>query len=86
MAKINITLDDELLQRIDKYADEIFMSRSGFISLCCANYLSANEGMIAIKNISLAMQKIADNGQVDDETLKTLEDFKRVVDLIYKVK
>ena len=33
MAKITISLDDELVKRVDKYADENYMSRSGLISL-----------------------------------------------------
>ena len=33
--KVNISLDDELMKRLDDYADRNYMSRSGLISLAC---------------------------------------------------
>lgn len=76
--KVGITLDDELLKRIDSYADENYMSRSGLLSVAATHYLNALEVQSAIKDISLAMRKIADTGKVDHETLEQLEDFERL--------
>jgi len=76
--KVGITLDDELLKRIDSYADANYMSRSGLLSVAATHYLNALEVQSAIKDISLAMRKIADTGKVDHETLEQLEDFERL--------
>ena len=80
--KINISLDDELVKRIETYADNNYMSRSGFISLACNQYLASADVVTAIKSLSLALNKIADNGDIDDETKQQLDDYKRLADLL----
>lgn len=41
--KVTISIDDALMERIDNYADENFMSRSGFITFACNEYLKQQE-------------------------------------------
>jgi metal-responsive CopG/Arc/MetJ family transcriptional regulator len=78
MAKVQITLDDKLLDRIDTYADENYMSRSGLVSLAATQFLNTAEITRAVKDLSLAMRKIADTGTVDHDTMEQLEDFERI--------
>lgn len=80
--KINISLDDDLVARIDNYADNNYMSRSGLISLACSQFLNSNEVILAIKDISLCIKKISDNGSLDAESLEKLEDFERFAKMI----
>lgn len=40
MAKINISIDDELLKKADKFAKKIYTSRSGLISIALVNYMN----------------------------------------------
>jgi metal-responsive CopG/Arc/MetJ family transcriptional regulator len=80
--KVGIALDDELMKRIDAYADENYMSRSGLISLACTQFLNAADVTKAIKDMALAMRKIADTGKVDHETMEQLEDFERLSKLL----
>jgi metal-responsive CopG/Arc/MetJ family transcriptional regulator len=75
--KVGITLDDKLLQRIDDYADENYMSRSGLISLAATQFLNAADVSRAVRDLSLAMQKIAETGDIDEETKRQLDDFSR---------
>lgn len=75
--KVNITLDDDLMKRLDDYADRNYMSRSGLVSLAVTQYLNANEMVLAVRDMSLCMRKIADTGTVDRETMEQLEDFER---------
>lgn len=84
--KVGITLDDNLLSRIDTYADENYMSRSGLISLACTQFLNANDLTRAIKEMSLAMRKIADSGDVEEELMKELENFERLAKMLYNSK
>ena len=78
MAKVQISIDDELLEQIDRIADSNYMTRSGLISLSCTQYVNSQDVILAIRDMSLAMRKIADTGVVDDETMQQLEDFERM--------
>lgn len=79
--KVNITLDDELMERVDNYADKNYMSRSGLISLATTQYLNSHEMILAITDMAASMRKIADTGKVDHETIEQLEDFERLAKL-----
>lgn len=76
--KVQITLDDELLKRVDAYADENYLSRSGLLSIAVTQYLNTKEMVGAITRMGYAMEKIADKGEVDEQTQKELEDFQRL--------
>lgn len=80
--KVNITLDDELMKRLDDYADRNYMSRSGLMSLAVTQYLNANEMILAVKDMALCMRKIADTGTIDHETMEQLEDFERFAKML----
>lgn len=78
MKKVQISIDENLLYRIDSYSEQSYMTRSGFITLACSQFLNQAEIVFAIKDLSLAMQKIAKDKKVDKETLERLEDFERL--------
>lgn len=80
--KVTITLDDELMQRLDTYADRNYMSRSGLISYAVTEFLNTKEVLTLVKSTSLAMQKIADTGTVDNETIEQLEEFQRFAKML----
>lgn len=76
--KVQISINDELLERADNFADENYMSRSGLIAQALNQYLTQAEVAIAVKNMALALRKIADTGQLNDETIKQFEDYERI--------
>lgn len=76
--KINITLDEELMRRVDEYAEENYLNRSSLISIATTQYLATAEVTKAIKSMALSMRKIADAGQIDDDARRELEDFERL--------
>lgn len=78
MKKVQISIDDDLLERVDNYAESNYMSRSGLITVACNQYLNQFEVVLAIKDLSLAMQKIAKDKAVDEDLIEQLEDFERV--------
>lgn len=84
--KLQISMDDKLVERIDRYADENYMTRSGLITLAASQYLNSNDVILLVKDISLAIRKIADNGNVDVETVEKLEDFERLCKLLTSTK
>lgn len=75
--KVNITLDEELLQRIESFADENYLTRSGLITLATSQYLIQAEASRAIVDLSLTMRKIAETGTISEDQLKELENFER---------
>ena len=82
MKKVQITLDEKLVERIDNYADANYMSRSGLISLAATQYLNQADVVMLIKDMSLSMRKIADTGELDKETIEQLEDFERICKML----
>lgn len=82
--KLSISLPDELVQKIDVLADEGCMTRSGFISLSCKQYIQQLEIAQCLKSMSTAMNRIADSGEVDEDTLKELEHFTSLANFISK--
>ena len=80
--KVQITLDDRLMERVDTFADENYMSRSGFVSLACTQYLNQAEATKAIKEMAAIMKKISIKGGIDEETRKQLDDFEVLVKLL----
>lgn len=82
MAKINVSIDDKLLERVDTFADENYMSRSGLISLACTQFINTNELMSLIKEMAFNIRKIADTQKIDDETIKQLENFELMAKML----
>lgn len=74
-AKIQITVDRELLEKIDAYAKDHFTSRSGVFSLGASQLITTAEMKDAIKTMSLSMKKIADEGKVSEEDLEKMRQF-----------
>ena len=80
--KVQVSLDEKLVERIDNYADANYMSRSGLISFATNQYLNQVEVIGMVKDMSLAMRKIADTATIDHETMEQLEDFERLCKMI----
>lgn len=76
--KVNVTLDEELMRRVDEYAEENYLNRSSLISLATTQFLNAADVTKAIRDMAFAMRKIADSGEIDDESRRQLEDFERL--------
>lgn len=77
--KVQITVEEELLRKVEQYADDNYISRSGVFVQGAAQIVSQAEVMALLKSMSFAMKKIADTGSVDDDTYRQLEDFQRAL-------
>lgn len=73
--KLQISLDDELVGRIDKCAEKNYMSRSGFISQACVQMLNQTELVSSVNRLSYACKKVAETNQLDDETKQQFKEF-----------
>ena len=77
MAKVQISIDDDLLERIDKYADANYMSRSGMITLSTNQFLNQNEALLVMREMALLLRKINETGNLDDVSREQLNDMER---------
>lgn len=84
--KMQISLDEKLVERIDNYADENYMSRSGLISLACTQYLNSADVVRVVKEMGVAINKIADMGGLDEDTQKQIEDLGRTMKFLIQQK
>lgn len=80
--KVNISIDDELMNKVDAYIEQNYMSRSGFFSMLANQHFQALQVTESLKDITLSIRKVADNNEIDDETQKKLEDFERLTKLV----
>jgi len=80
--KVQISIDDDLVKRVDEHARENYTSRSGVITIACTQYLNAQDMTRYIKLLATSMRKIADSGEIDDETYEQLKDFERFVKVL----
>lgn len=84
--KVQLSLNDGLASRMDEYAEENYLSRSGLVTIAVTQYLNQMQVISAVKEMSLAMRKIADKGNVDEVTMEQLEDFERISKMLIGVK
>ncbi len=75
--KVQVSMDNALLKRVDQYADDNYMSRSALVTLALTQFLNSQEVKIALKDIAICTRKIADTGAVDSETQQKLFDLER---------
>lgn len=75
MAKINITVNDDLLKKIDDFADENYTTRSGFFAQAANQFLLEKSVPKSLQDIAVCFKRIADNNQIDEESKKQLEEF-----------
>ena len=58
--KLNVTIREDLLARMDDYADENGMTRSGLIAMAVTQYLNAVEAMPSVNKLLNAMAAVSD--------------------------
>ena len=76
--KVNITCNDDLMKRVDAYAERNYLSRSGLFTIAVTQYLNSVEIVNSVTDMTVSLRKIADNNEIDDETLEKLKDFERI--------
>lgn len=80
--KVQISVDDELMAKVDQAIEAMHVNRSGYFSMAVAQQVQTWEMVNAIKLMSFSIKKIADTGVVDDETRHQIEDFERLVKMV----
>lgn len=74
MARVQISLDDEVLTRIDTFAKSVGLSRSSFLSMAALDYISAKEKAPIISSTFAQFASLLDarvRGVITDEELSS---------------
>ena len=73
--KVQITLEDELLNMVDDYCDRNYMNRSWLISQSLVQVLNQQKLIDSFANLSVAVKNCTANGEFDEQTIKELQNF-----------
>lgn len=80
--KINISLPDELAERVDAYCAENCLKRSIVYQIAVSQFINQRLAASALQDIALTLKKIDEKGMLDDESRKMLSDFEAVVKIV----
>lgn len=73
--KLQITMDEELLKDLDKYCEANYMNRSWAISQGIVQLINQQKIVDSMYNVSVAVRRASENGNIDEETKKEIETF-----------
>lgn len=82
--KVQITLEDELLNMVDDYCDKNFMNRSWLISQSLLQVLNQQKLIDSISNLSVAIKNCSLNGDIDEETKKEMQNFETLCTMLMR--
>ena len=66
--KVQITLEEELLEQVDNYCDKNYMNRSWLISQALVKVLNEQKVIDSLADISVSIKTVTESGELDDET------------------
>lgn len=81
-AKLQITMEEELLEAVDDYCDKNYMNRSWLISQALVQLLNQQKVVDSLVSISFSINKIVETGTIDDETRKEMEELEALCKLL----
>ena len=80
--KVQLSINDKLMERADGYAEKNYMKRSDLVSLALTEYLNAKEIQALLPELVVCMRSIADNENIDVDTRTKLNDIERMMKII----
>lgn len=78
--KVQLTLNDELIERIDRFNESHYMTRTGFVTMACVQYLAQQEMFELLKDMRKCVNAIKDNKELTQEQLDELQGFAELLD------
>lgn len=80
--KVTMNVNDVLLERVDRYAKQNYLTRTSVFSYAVSQFLMAQELPSLLGNLNNVMVKMAESGTITEEQQKTLEDIQALVRLM----
>lgn len=82
--KVQITLENELLNMVDDYCDKNYMNRSWLISQSLMQVLNQQKLIDSFANLSIAIKNAVSSGELDEETRKEMQNFETLCTMLVK--
>lgn len=80
-ARVQLSIDPDLLHRIDDFAESHYLTRSGLVSLACSEYINAHHVGEAMQELCKLLDRlVAEGGSAEDK--QRLDDIQRLCDLL----
>lgn len=80
--KINISIPLDLLDRIDEYADDNYLSRTAVICLATNQYLVGQEMQKMFREITKVFKRLSESDGVPEDIQQQLDEFQRLTKLM----
>lgn len=80
--KVQLSIDDSLMQKVDDYTKKVYMTRSSFFAQIASQHLMQVEVVTAIKKLQIAMDTIAKKGELSEESKQELREFERLANML----
>lgn len=80
--KINISIPNDLLDRIDEYADDNYLSRTAVICLATNEYLVSREMQKMFREMSKVCKRLAESDGMPEDIQQQLDEFQRLTKLM----
>nr|CDL66622.1 unnamed protein product [uncultured bacterium] len=84
--KVQMSLNEDLVARADKYAKANYMTRSALVTTALNQFLLASELSSVLTEMSVCMRKIADTGSIDESTKKDIEELELLAKMLVESK
>lgn len=84
--RVSLTLDDELIKKMDEYAKKNYMSRSGLVSVAVNQYLTTLQVLDSSQKMANAFENLAQSGKFSDEQVKELQDAEKLLTTLTSTK
>lgn len=84
--RVSLTLDDELIEKMDEYAKKNYMSRSGLVSVAVNQYLTTLQVLDSSQKMANAFENLAQSGKFTDEQVKELQDAEKLLTTLTSTK
>lgn len=76
--KVNVSIDEELLHKIDEYADSHYMSRSAFFTYASSQVLLSDKVYKLLDDLSSVMKDIYNKISLNPDYVASDEDIKEM--------
>ena len=84
--KVQMSLNEDLVARADKYAKANYMTRSALVTTALNQFLLASELSSVLTEMSVCLRKIADTGSFDESIKKDIEELELLAKMLVESK
>lgn len=79
--KFSISMNDELVKRVDRAAEAEYQTRSAYISSAVTQMLNSQEVVFALRDLVVLLRQVYDSGKLDDDGIEKLKQLEAVLQL-----